>query len=125
MRVPLRPWYGVCYVAHKGGCEMDRAKTTLDLGALIREARERAGVRAADLARALGKQQNEVWRWESGRREPTIALLETIADALGMELEIRFRRRRARPAGDAPADPSEPPAPPAGAQAFPLADYDG
>ena len=40
------------------------------IGDLIREARERAGMTQAELARRLGTDQPSVSRWEQGKRTP-------------------------------------------------------
>src|SRR5215216_2842380 len=54
----------------------------MDIGRRIRDAREDLGMPAAELARRVGVAPNTVWRYESGEREPSMAMLEKIARAL-------------------------------------------
>jgi len=53
-------------------------------GALIRQARERAVLSQEALAGRLGVTQTAVSYWEAGKRDPGVAELERIADALGV-----------------------------------------
>jgi transcriptional regulator with XRE-family HTH domain len=53
---------------------------------LIREARLRAGLTQADLARRVGRAQPAIARWESGRVEPSLETLRSIIRACGLEL---------------------------------------
>jgi transcriptional regulator with XRE-family HTH domain len=57
----------------------------MDLGRRIREVREDLGMPAAVLARRIGVAPNTVWRYESGEREPSMAMLEKIARELRTE----------------------------------------
>jgi transcriptional regulator with XRE-family HTH domain len=52
----------------------------------IAEQRERAGKTQAQLAEAMGVTPAAVAHWERGRRVPSIAVLQRIADALGCKL---------------------------------------
>jgi transcriptional regulator with XRE-family HTH domain len=54
----------------------------MDIGRRIRDVREDLGMPAAELARRVGVVPNTVWRYESGEREPSMAMLEKIARAL-------------------------------------------
>jgi transcriptional regulator with XRE-family HTH domain len=54
----------------------------MDIGRRIRDVREDLGMPAAELARRVGVAPNTVWRYESGEREPSMAMLEKIARAL-------------------------------------------
>jgi transcriptional regulator with XRE-family HTH domain len=54
----------------------------MDIGRRIRDVREDLGMPAAELARRIGVAPNTVWRYESGEREPSMAMLEKIARAL-------------------------------------------
>lgn len=56
-------------------------------GALIRSARERAGLTQAELARTAGTSQPTIARYESGRSEPRASTLERILAACGQRLE--------------------------------------
>src|SRR5829696_337791 len=57
----------------------------MDVGRRIREAREDLGMPAAVLARRIGVAPNTVWRYESGEREPSMAMLAKIARELRTE----------------------------------------
>ncbi|GAC1319650.1 MAG: hypothetical protein NVSMB25_10780 [Thermoleophilaceae bacterium] len=56
---------------------------------LIREARLRAGMTQAQLARCAGRPQSVIARWESGGVEPSLRTVREICRAAGMELDIR------------------------------------
>jgi transcriptional regulator with XRE-family HTH domain len=63
----------------------------------IREARLRAGLKQAELARLVGSTQSSVARWEAGRARPSVETLSEIVQACGLELRISL----------APPDPDE------------------
>ena len=56
------------------------------LGALVRAARERAGLQQGDLAARLGVPQSVLSKIESGYREVTVLELRAICSALGVSL---------------------------------------
>ena len=64
-------------------------------GALIREARRRAGLSQAALGRRLGKPQSVIARWERGRATPSLDTLLEVIRACGLELEYRLVPRDA------------------------------
>jgi hypothetical protein len=66
-------------------------------GDLIREARRRAGLTQVQLADRLGTSQSVVARWEGGGAQASLANLERVVRACGLELRI----------GLAEADPGE------------------
>lgn len=53
-------------------------------GPKIRQARLRAGMSQAQLARAVGVSERNVVRWESGRNQPRVDHLVRIAEACGV-----------------------------------------
>lgn len=57
----------------------------MNVGQRIREAREELGMQRTVLARRLGVASNTVWRYESGEREPSMAMLERVARELHTE----------------------------------------
>ena len=63
----------------------------------MREARRRAGISQAELARRLGTKQPVIARWESGRRSPAFGDVDRAIRACGLALEI----------GIGPEDPGE------------------
>ena len=63
----------------------------MNVGQRIREAREELGMQRTVLARRLGVAPNTVWRYESGEREPSIAMMEKIAHELRTDLADLMR----------------------------------
>lgn len=61
-----------------------------EIAALIRRTREECGLTQHELGQRMRRAQSEVARWESGEHAITFANLERIADALGVELTVRF-----------------------------------
>ncbi len=59
---------------------------TIFLGRKIAEARHRARLTQNDLAARVGVTAQAVSKWEQGRSCPDIAILDEIADALGISL---------------------------------------
>jgi transcriptional regulator with XRE-family HTH domain len=55
---------------------------------LVREARRRAGLTQAELARRAGVPQSTVGRIESGARVPSTGLVERLIRAAGFELRV-------------------------------------
>jgi transcriptional regulator with XRE-family HTH domain len=53
---------------------------------LIREARLRAGLSQAELARRTGRTQSGIARWERGGAEPGLSTLVELVRACGLEL---------------------------------------
>jgi transcriptional regulator with XRE-family HTH domain len=53
---------------------------------LMREARLRAGLTQAELARAAGLSQSAIARWESGRVQPSLETLRDLIRACRLEL---------------------------------------
>jgi len=71
-------------------------------GALIREARRRAGLSQTDLAARAGVTQSVISAYESGHRQPAIPTLTALIEAAGYELVLSLRpepRRLARLSG--------------------------
>jgi transcriptional regulator with XRE-family HTH domain len=58
--------------------------------ALVREARRRAGLTQAELARRAGTSQPAVARYERGRAVPDIATLARLVQACGFELRLEL-----------------------------------
>ena len=53
---------------------------------VLREARLRAGLTQAELARRVGRPQSQIARWESGRVQPSLETLRDLIRACGLEL---------------------------------------
>lgn len=56
-------------------------------GNLVRQARRRAGLSQAELARRLGTKQPVIARWETGKRSPDYDAVARAVAACGFELE--------------------------------------
>ncbi len=69
----------------------DATKLAFELGASVRQMRERRGWTQARLADAAGMTQPAVARFEAGGTIPTIQVLERLARALDARLEVRLR----------------------------------
>jgi len=63
---------------------------TKAMGTYLRRLRDQAGLSQRDLARRLGCQQPAISRLEAGEVRPNIATLQRIAEALGLQLELRM-----------------------------------
>ena len=63
-------------------------------GSLLRDARNRAGLTQAELARRAGTTQSVISAYESDRRQPALATLEGLVKATGLELEVRVKTPR-------------------------------
>ena len=61
-----------------------------DLAMYLLAAREYAGLTQKELSRKTGISQANISRLENGLRNPSIALLQRIADALNMSLRIEI-----------------------------------
>jgi transcriptional regulator with XRE-family HTH domain len=60
----------------------------MSIAQLVREARRRAGLTQADLARRAGVPKSTVGRVESGARVPSTEMAERLVRAAGFELSI-------------------------------------
>ena len=77
---------------------------------LLRELRQKAGLRQVDVAERLCEPQNFVSRYESGERRLDVIELTNVAHALGMTLEEVLELLW--PDGPPTPSPSEPQSPP-------------
>lgn len=71
-------------------CPWECRATQREVAAFIRRAREACGLTQHQLAQRLGSTQPVVARWETGNHEITMRALARIADALGVQLVVRF-----------------------------------
>ena len=71
------------------------ARSAFELAERVREARERLGVTQAELAARIGSTQPAIARLEAGGVTPSLVTLHRIAAALGLELIVELRARRA------------------------------
>jgi transcriptional regulator with XRE-family HTH domain len=60
-------------------------------GDLLREARRRAGLSQAELARRAGKPTSVIGRWERDEVKPSLETLRELVGACGFELGFRLR----------------------------------
>lgn len=81
-------------MAEPGAAEAYEAtRLAFELGQAVRALRERNGMSQIQLARAAGMTQSAVARFEAGGTVPTLAVLERLARALDMKLDVRFSRK--------------------------------
>jgi len=66
------------------------------LASTVMDARNRAGLTQAELARKMGTTQPVVARLESGRTRPSMRTLERFAEATGSRLLISFEPQASR-----------------------------
>ncbi|WP_433347794.1 helix-turn-helix domain-containing protein [Micromonospora sp. CA-111912] len=84
-------------MAEPGAAEAcEAARMAFELGQAVRQLREQNGWSQTHLARVAGMTQSAVARFEAGGTVPTLAVLERLARALGMRLDVKFA-----PAADA------------------------
>jgi len=62
-------------------------------GSLLREARRKAGLSQAELARRAGVTQSVVSAYESAARQPSLPMLDRLVSATGLELQLQVRHR--------------------------------
>ena len=70
--------------------EYDALQPERDLTMSLVMARKRAGLTQAELSEKTGISQSDISRLENGSRNPTIALLNRIANALNATCRIEF-----------------------------------
>lgn len=63
---------------------------------ILKRARELAGITQAELARRAGTRQSAISAYETGHREPSVAMLERRLRATGRELSLVLRPARDR-----------------------------
>jgi predicted nucleotidyltransferase/DNA-binding XRE family transcriptional regulator len=66
--------------------------TTVESGALLREARIRAGLSQTELAARAGVAQSVISVYESGQRQPSLLTLATLIEATGHRIDLRLRK---------------------------------
>ena len=84
------------YDRDKGGDEMDAIKT----GALIAQVRKEKGITQRELAEKVYVSVQAVSKWELGKNFPDLALMEPLADELGLTVSELLAGER----GEAPRD---------------------
>lgn len=67
-----------------------KQKSDNPLTSIILETRIRAGMTQAELSEKSGISQSDISRLEKGIRNPSIALLERLAEAMNSTLKIEF-----------------------------------
>lgn len=70
--------------------EYEALRPEQELAAAICRARAERGLTQAELAELTGIRQSEISRIESGARNPSVKLLQRLADGLDMRLRISF-----------------------------------
>ena len=62
----------------------------MTIAKMVKDARERTGLTKAALADAAGLDKSYITYIESGAKVPSIEVLEKLAEAMGMDLVVRF-----------------------------------
>ncbi len=70
--------------------EYEATRLAYELGRAIRELREQRGWSQNQLANAAGMTQSAVARFEAGGTVPTLPVLERLAHALNVQLNVGF-----------------------------------
>jgi ribosome-binding protein aMBF1 (putative translation factor) len=70
----------------------EEARRAYEVGREVRRQREAANLTQQQLADRAGMTQSVIARLEAGGTEPTLATLDRVARALGLELTIAFQR---------------------------------
>lgn len=60
------------------------------LGIVIADLREKAGISGNELAKRAGISQPYLWQIEQGEKDPPLSTISAIADALGVPLKKIF-----------------------------------
>ena len=76
--------------APAAGVAYEAARVRFELGEAVRHRREELGITQAELAERAGLQQPAIARFETGGTMPTIPMLERLADALLLRLNVEF-----------------------------------
>lgn len=80
--------------AEPGAIEAYEAtRLAYELGKTVRGMREKLGWTQSDLARESGMTQSAVARFEAGGTIPTLPILERLARALNLRVEVRLTPR--------------------------------
>jgi transcriptional regulator with XRE-family HTH domain len=58
-------------------------------GAILRDARRRAGLTQAELSERAGVVRPLISQYENGRKDPSVTMLARLVEACGMELRMR------------------------------------
>jgi ribosome-binding protein aMBF1 (putative translation factor) len=83
-------------LAEPGAAEAYEAtRLAFELGRAVRELREQRGWSQRQLADAAAMTQSAVARFEAGGTVPTLPVLERLARALDVRLDVRFTPRTA------------------------------
>lgn len=76
------------------GAAYEAARLRFELGEAVRQRREELGITQAQLAERAGLKQPAVARFEAGGTMPTIPMLERLAEALEVRLNVQFQPLR-------------------------------
>ena len=73
--------------------EYEATRLAYELGAAVRELRERHGWSQTRLAQVAGMTQSAIARFEAGGTVPTLAVLQRLAHALDVDLAVNLTPR--------------------------------
>ena len=77
--------------------EYESLQPEMDITRAILNARINAGLTQVELSERTGISQADISRLESGTRNPSLALLKRLAEAMDSTLKIEFIPKRRRP----------------------------
>jgi transcriptional regulator with XRE-family HTH domain len=83
--------------------QRDKERAIGAIGQRIRARRTKLGISQRDLAKDLDVDQAHLWKWEAGRRRPSLENLAELCTRLAMTLDylvLGVRPRRAAPEND-------------------------
>lgn len=61
------------------------------VGLEIKKYREKAGLTYEQLAEMIGSKGDTIYRFETGKKNPSFPMLEKISKALNCDIDIKFR----------------------------------
>ena len=64
----------------------------VSIGKMIREARKEQGLTQKELGQKMGLTESTVTKYEKGKQNLSLDTVQTIANALGIKLEINFKK---------------------------------
>ena len=69
----------------------EQAPLAFDLGVQVKELRRSIGISQRELAERMGTTQSVIARLEAGGSRPSLTTLQRVGEAVGRQVEVRFR----------------------------------
>lgn len=77
--------------------EYEKLQPHFEIASQIIEARIKRGITQEELAKRMGTGQAVISRLEGMNARPSISLIQRVADALGLKVELKFTPRSTNP----------------------------